>query len=336
MVARSQEKKDTIPPFIGITYQPIIKWHVFGISDGKGGDLTYTFNMNSATTYEGSFRIDGLRIGLSAQIEDNLVGKVHRWGGSVGLKNYWIKLQSVKMSGAVDWNGELPPGFLQHLDFNTTFFSIEILKTVNKKRYIDGSWQVQPVESNMGFYWGLGYMSVALPIKLRTLIEPETSEYPIFGYSAYDSLFKAQFYTACFGFDLLRQLCFTGGKNGLSPNTPPSRFGVYASTQDKIGFGQGKVSRYGVAMAEALNPGYSVTKDKYFSVAVDYHLSLGFRYLFRPKPFFVIAATGYDLGGAMVACFNGNKTHTDLNVSPETFLIHHGVSFRLLVSYIGK
>ncbi len=111
---------------------------------------------------------------------------------------------------------------------------------------------------------------------------------------------------------------------------------MYAATQDKIGFGQGNISSSGVEMAEAMNPGYKVRKQKPFSVAVDYYLSLGFRYYVTQKPFFVVIAAGYDLGGAFLATFNGNKTHSVLALSPDVYLINHGVSFRILVSFIGK
>ncbi len=72
----------------------------------------------------------------------------------------------------------------------------------------------------MGFYWGIGYISVSLPVKLTTFIHPEIQKYPIHRQPAYDSLYKAQYYTACFGFDLLRQLSLTDGKQGFAHEKP--------------------------------------------------------------------------------------------------------------------
>ncbi|MHC1704100.1 MAG: hypothetical protein AB9846_09360 [Tenuifilaceae bacterium] len=339
-INNAQEKKDTIPAFFGISYIPKLNWAVQNITNDDGKFLKYNFNLNSFSSFEGNFGIRriGVKVGLSANIENNLVGKAYRWGGYLGYKNYWLRLQRSKVSGEVEWSGPLPAGFLSSHKFSSNYFNVEILKTTKKKRYIDGKWVVMPIENQMGFYWGIGYTSLGLPIKFSTLTTPGGRENQKFGIPAYDTLFTAKFYTASFGFDLLRNLCLTAGKSGLAPGIPPKRFAVYASTADKVGFGTGKISDYGVKMAEALNdPSLTFVDSKSFSIMVHYQLSLGFRYLITARPVFIILAAGYDFEGAAIMPFGGAAdTNKDLGYDALFYYMNHGVSFKIFISWMGN
>jgi hypothetical protein len=335
----AQSKRDTIPPFIGVSYIPTRTWFIHHITSADGDFLKYNFLGTSMSSYEGSFGISsiGMRFGLSAQVDDNIIGKVQRYGGYVGLKGFWIKLQGGSVAGSVNWLGALPPGFSSEYSFNNKTFSVELLKTFKKKRYIDGKWQVDRLESQLGFFGGIGYHSFALPVKVTTLTTPGGRENQQFGIPAYDTNFAGKYYTIGFGFDLLRQLSMSGGRHGIAYGTPPMRFAVYASTQDKFGFGSYQLSDHARVMGEALNPDKIMVDTKGFSFGGFYYLSVGFRYLIYAKPVFIILATGYDLEGAGIINFGGAAdTSTDLGYDTNMFYVNHGVSVKVYLSWVGR
>lgn len=337
--AIAESKKDTIPPFIGVSYIPSRSWFIHHINTADGDFLKYDFRGTSMSSYEGSFGIKsiGMRFGVSAEVDDNIIGKVQRYGGYLGLKGFWLKLQGGSVAGSVSWLGELPPGFSDYYAFNNKTFSVELLRTFKKKRYIDGEWQANRMENQFGFFWGLGYQSFALPVKVTTLTTPGGRINQQFGVPAYDTNFSGKYYTIGFGFDLLRQLSMSGGKYGVAPGFPPLRFAMYASTQDKFGFGPYQLSDHARAMGEALNPDKIMVDRKGFSYAGLYYLSVGFRYLISAKPVFIILATGYDLEGAAILNFGGAAdTSTDLGYDTNLFYVNHGVSVKIYLSWVGR
>ena len=333
-------KRDTIPPFIGVNYIPSLNWAVHHITTADGDYLKYNFNNTTLSSYEGSFGVRriGMRVGLSAHVDDNFIGKINRWGGYLGLKGYWLRLQGSSVSGSVDWSGTpLPIGFNSHYNFNNKYFTVELLKTFKKKRYINGKWETLHAENQMGFYWGIGYTNFKLPVKVTTLTTPGGRENQRFGVPAYDTLFSASYYTIGAGFDLLRQLCMTAGKYSMTAGRVPSRFSMYASTQDKIGFGKGQQSDHAKTMGEALNPGKTMVSRTFFSTSLYYNLSVGFRYYIPAKPVFIVFAAGYDLEGAAVINFGGAAdTSTDLGFDTNFFYLNHGVSFKIYLSWMGR
>lgn len=333
---QANNKKDTIPTFFGFSYIPSMNWKVFNITNDDGKFLNYKFDLNSQSSVEGNFGINkiGMSLGLSASVENNVIGKAYRYAGYIGIKSFWLRLQSSNVSGTAYWSGLLPAGYLGKFNFNNKYFNIELLKISNAYKKMAGGAEMNRM---MGTYWGIGYTSMAFPLKISTLTTPGGRENQKFGVPAYDTLFSANFYTACFGFDLLRQLCLTKGSVSVYPGKRASRFGVYSTTQDKIGFGPGKLSNYAVSMAETLNPNRKLVSPKSFTVLVHGSLSVGFRYLIDARPIFLILAAGYDVEGALVENFGGSAdTKTDLGYDANFFFINHGVSFKIYMSWIGK
>jgi len=333
--------KDTLPAFIGISYVPSLNWKVGFINHKVLKEpLSLKFNLTSMTTYEGNFGIRqiGLRMGISAQTENNLIGKAYRWGGYLGFRGFILKLQKSKISGTLTWNQNVDPvvfpGFIKSQNFSNEYFNVDLIKVAKKKRYIDGKWVVTPAESQIGFYWGIGYTSLAYPVELSTLVTEGGRENQVFGKPAYDPKYSVKSYNIGFGFDILRQLCLTGGRYGMTPGKPAMPFGVYFITQDKVGFGPGTITNYGVDMAEALNPGRIVVADKFFNVMVHYTLSLGVRYYFRTGPAAYIFAGGSDFEGAAMIPFGGAAdTNKDLGFDFTGAFFNHGVSFKLFVTF---
>lgn len=217
--ALSQSEGYTIPPFLGITFIPSLNWYANNPTTIHNDKLKYNFDQTTLSSYEGSFGIRsiGMRVGLSAQVDDNLIGKIQRYGGYIGLRGFGLKFQGTKMSGSVNWLGQEPPSFTNYHAFSNSHFTVDLLKSFKKKRYIDGEWKLDPLENNMGFYWGIGYTKISLPVLMSTLTTPGGRENQIYGVPAFDTLFMAKYYTLGAGFDMLRQFCLTAGKYPLTP-----------------------------------------------------------------------------------------------------------------------
>ncbi|HOW20833.1 MAG TPA: hypothetical protein PLH74_04660 [Tenuifilaceae bacterium] len=319
--------QNNLPAYLGVSYIPELRWKVYFINHKSIGEpLSLNFDMTSMSSYEGNFGIRrlGVRMGVSAQTENNLIGKFYRWGGYLGFKNMLLRLQSSKMSGDLEWSGALPPGYYANREFSNKYFNIDLLKTAKS-----GS-----AFNDVGGYWGVGYTSMGYPVEISTLVTEGGRENQKFGMPAYDTLYSIKSYNICFGFDLLRQLCLTGGLEGFAPGRRAMRFAMYASTQDKVGFGPAKISDYGVSMAEALNPGRTAVTSKFFNVMVHYSLSLGLRYYIHPGPTVVIFALGYDFEGAMNAPFKGAADNAeDLGFDFLNYYLNHGVSFKIYLAW---
>lgn len=329
---------DTIPAFIGIWNTPKMHWYINFIQHSAiGKPLAIEFNTSSMMSLEGNFAIRriGLRLGLNANFENNMIGKAYRWGGYVGFKDYWLKIQRSSISGTLYWTGELPPGDYQsQADFNNSYFNIDILKNFKKKRYVDGKRQLYATD-NSGIYWGFGYTSMGFPVELATLTtEGNFPDDLKFGKPAYDKFYKIKSFNISGGFDLLRQLCMVGGRYGSIPGKPPMRLAVYVSTEDRLGFGSGKLTSYGVSMAEALNPGRKVSSPSFFNGNVHYFLSLGLRYFIKSGPSLIVFAVGYDFEGTAFFPF-GAKTRKkeDLGLDFSGIIFNHGLTFKMYIAF---
>lgn len=334
--ANSQSKKDTIPSFLGFSYMPSQNWKVWNIVTDDGDYFKHKFDVNSQSSIEGNFGINriGLRLGLTANFENNLIGKAYRYGGYIGYKRFWLRIQSSKFSGSVEWTSPNPTTFARKNNFSNRYFTVELLRMSNAYKRMAGGVQVNRI---MGTYWGIGYTTISVPLKVSTLVTPGGRENQEFGKPAYDSLFRGQYYTACFGFDLLRQLSLTGGRVSAVPGKRAMKFGVYAATQDKVGFGPGEHSSFAVRMAEEQNPGLKFVNPRGFSALVHYYLTVGFRYYIDLKPAFLVVAAGYDFEGASIFNFGGAAdTKKDLGYESSFFYIAHGVTFKIYLSWFGK
>lgn len=322
--------KDTLPAFVGIWYVPKLSWFVhYTQHSAIGKPLTVDFKTSSMMSVEGNFAIRhiGLRLGLGAQFENNIISKAYRWGGYLGFKGYWLKIQGSNIAGTLHWSGELPPGsYYNQLDFSNSYFNIDLLKNFKWKSGAD--------EEKMGFYWGFGYTSMGFPVEIATLTtEGNPAEDMKFGKPVYDPLYKIKSFNLSGGFDMLRYLCQTGAKHGVIPGMPPMKLALYAATEDRIGFGSGKLTSYSINMAEALNPGREVSSPNSFNVNVHYFLSVGLRYYVKTGPSLMVFAVGYDLEGTAFFPFGYNANNSDdLGLDFTGVLFNHGVSLKLYLA----
>lgn len=339
-------KKDTIPAFIGYSFIPSLTWKVHPnekvfpkfMRDKKYEReryLKYEFDFNAMSSIEGNFAIRklGIRWGLSANMENNLIGKAYRYGGYLGYRSWWLKIQNSKISGEATWTGQTVIGIPNSCKFSNKYFNIELIKASNMYKHMGGG---DPTNILLGTYWGVGYTSLGVPLELETTVTATDVADLKFGVSSFDSLFTAKYYTAFFGWDMLRQLCQTQGRYGIEPGKPAWKLGVYNTCADKIGFGSGRLSDHGIYMAEALNPGKIIEKNKGFSFLIDFSLSLGLRYYLRIKPLFITAAVGYDFSAMIITGGPAAQNNKQLGYEYDPLVINRGVSFKLFVSWINN
>ncbi len=246
-------------------------------------------------------------------------------------------IQSSKIEETLSWKGQLPPGeYFRQIGFQNSYFNIDLLKNFKLKRYVDGEWKSDDVEENkMGFYWGFGYTSMGFPLEIATLTTKGNPSKDLkFGLPAYDSLYMIKSFNLSAGFDLLRQFCQVGGRYGLIPGRPPMKVALYLSTEDRIGFGPGKLTSYSINMAEDLNPGRTVTSPKFFNTNLHYFLSVGLRYYIKSGPSLMILAVGYDLEGTDFSPSGARvKEKEDLGLDFTGILFNHGVSFKFYLAF---
>ncbi|HNV81489.1 MAG TPA: hypothetical protein PLO02_08605 [Tenuifilaceae bacterium] len=335
------QDRDTLPAFITYSYIPVLKWNVTSgdhLFYPKGHMfyrelyLDYTFNQNALSSIEGNFGIKriGLRMGVSVNMDNNLIGKVSKYGGYLGFKNFWLRLQTGNISGSVNWTGENVGGILTTCPFTGKYTNIELLKTSGIYKYMEGDVQQNRL---WGFFYGFGYTTLPFPIEFEAKVKPVGSEYPLNGTPFYDPSFKTSCYTILVGYDMLRQFCLSGGRFGVV-HSPASRFGIYSSNNMKVGLGSTTLSDVGVNNAHAQNPGYTLEETKSFMVWDGIIFTLGCRYYYANKKFFILAAVGYDLEWFTLLPFTPYPaTNTDLGYECGPFVLNHGFSFKVSIAY---
>ncbi len=300
------QDRDTLPAFITYSYIPALKWNVTNLNHLTFPSssklyrelyLDYTFNHNALSSIEGNFGIKriGLRMGVSVNMDNNLIGKASKYGGYLGYKNFWLRLQIGNISGSLNWTGENVGGFLTTCQFTGKYTNIELLKTSGMYKYWKGGAQAN---KPFGTFYGFGYTTLSFPFEFETTVKPVGSEYPLYGTPFYDPNFKTSYYTLLVGWDMLRQLCHTGGKSGFYTN-PALRFSLYANCNIKFGLGTGTLSDIGVNNAHAQNPGYTLVKTKSFMFWGGQTISAGFRYYYSNRNFFSLPLWGMIWNGSL-------------------------------------
>lgn len=302
--------------YFGYSVIPKSRWSTFTIQNKDEILFKPDFDINSMTSIEGNFAIRriGANLGISAQVDDNFIGKIYRYGGIIGLKGFALRMQTSKISGFAKWNGETNGGYYpSSVAFDEKFTAIDLIKSFGL------------------IYLGVGYQSYGMPLQLSLYIHDSGHSYSVRdGNPAYDVKSKGKSYNFSFGMDLLRDASVNGGAGY-------SKFAVYVQTFDKFGFGTTHISDEAVEMAEALNPGCTfVDTRKPFSAFVDYYASLGVRYIQDFGSTVLILGVGYDFEGLVYIPYgksylkvNNNEMVANINGG----FINHGISVKMYISF---
>lgn len=197
-------------------------------------------------------------------------------------------------------------------------------------KYMGGN---APIVNNFGFFYGFGYTTLSIPIEFEAMVTPGGRENQVYATPFFDPNFKSSYYTLLFGYDMLRQLCLSGGRFGLL-SSPAPRFGMYASNNNKFGLGPGTLSDIGINNAHAQNPGYTLAKTKSLMIWDGMNFTKGFRYYYANRKFFLLAAVGYDLELFILSEIGSfAETNTDLGYDCDPFILDHGFSFKVCIAY---
>ena len=307
----------TLQRQLGAAFVPINEWGVHSIT-GQTQWLKYDFSPQAFTTYQAAYSMQRipLVVGLNAQFEDNLVGKAYRIAGFVGIKRIMLRVESGKIRGTARWTGTPIQGASTSIPFDNRYTNIDLLYLPN----------TPSLKGNL-FYYGVGFTSFKMPVQINTLTTESGKGSQKFGVPVYDSLFSVTAYSLVFGFDLI-------ATEASNPKAFKGGFGMFATTQDKFGGGMSKMSSEALKRAEDANPLRTAASSNLPAALVEYNLSVGFKYSQRIGSGIIIAALGYDFGGAMLADFSGGvSTKNNLGFDPSFYYVHHGVLLRIYAGW---
>ncbi|HCT30630.1 MAG TPA: hypothetical protein DIW31_07815 [Bacteroidales bacterium] len=314
----SAEKQSKVPFILGVSWVPSNSWGFSSIIAQKQL-LKYDFDATSMTTWEGSItgRKMPLRLGVNVQLEDNFIGKLYKFSGYLGFKRTYLRIQTGKISGNAKWTGNVIPDYSPTFPFSYHYTNIDLLLSLGKSKMA-------------GTYIGLGYTSLKVPIQVNTLITQSDQAHQKYGIPVFDKKFSIMAYSFLFGFDLMQSEAIT--KKGIIRSKPG--FGIFAATQDKLGFGMSYLTDQAIKKAEEVNPGRKSVGGDLFTGLVEYQISVGPKWSTNIGKGIFIIGLGYEFSGAMVANFSGAaKKITDLGYDPSLLYYRHGVIFRSFFSW---
>ena len=146
---------------------------------GQNYFLKYEFDANSFTSYEGALTDSktGLNIGFTAEVDDNMVGKINKFSGYLGIKSLMLRLESGKMRGNASWIGSSVTAMAQQVEFDNKYKNVSLVKWIGKA----------PID-----YIGISYISFGLPIQIDTMYTNSDKTKQRFGNPVYDKDFEAK------------------------------------------------------------------------------------------------------------------------------------------------
>ncbi len=107
------EPGGAIQSVIGVDVMPRVEWSFPSILNAHGTDeMDYDMEATGFTSYSTNVRINKINtsLGLSAVVEDDLVGDVDQFAGYVAVKNVFFRYSLGKIRGTGVWTGDLARG----------------------------------------------------------------------------------------------------------------------------------------------------------------------------------------------------------------------------------
>jgi hypothetical protein len=305
----NQTDKNYVPFIVGVSAIPSNGWGVNSLI-GQKQWLKYDFNATSLTTYEGA--ITGKRIpfklGVNAQFENNLIGKLHRFSGFIGSKRTMLRIQVGSIEGDARWTGTEVSALPNTFSFKNKYANIDLLYYPKAQAF---------------FYFGVGYTSMKIPVQLNTLITSGGKADQKYGVAVYDTCFAIKTYSFLFGFGNMTTEIIKRS------NPKKSRVGMFFNTQDKFGLGNSSISKKAETAAELMNPGNTSVGRNSFSALVEYNLALGAKLTTDFGRTRLVVAAGYEIAGALIASFQGAATKSgELGFDPSFFYLRYGFVFK--------
>lgn len=175
-------------------------------------------------------------------------------------------------------------------------------------RFVTVDLPYYPASPASQFYFGLGYTSYQLPTQLECLVLSPSEVPYLFFLIWFDTLYSA--------FMQVESIMNTG---------------------DRFGAGLSDISDEAKAWVEAANPGRQLYDSHQFTMMVDYSLTLGLRWTGDVCPARLGLGVGYSVGGqvimAMSSSFQPISRVDQVEASPNLYLAHHGLIFKVSASW---
>ncbi len=290
--------------------------------------LEYKFAADAFTIYEGALTDSktGLNLGFTAEIDDNIVGKINKYSGYLGIKSLMLRMESGGMKGSAVWTGLSVSSMPARVDFDNSYNNVSLVKWIGK----------MPVD-----YVGISYVTFGLPIQIDTMYTNSDKTKQVFGNPVYDENFEAKIYAISFGFDtLVTPLIFPDAAErsefykAMSGSEKKSNgIGAFCSMQDLFGLGSARVSDKALTFAELANPagGRKAVDGKHTVGYVAMDLSLGLQYSIKNK--FAIGL-GYNWAVTSLIPFGGGAdNNTELGYTYSFNLLRHGPILRAYFAF---
>ncbi|MEA2081597.1 MAG: hypothetical protein U9O97_02520 [Elusimicrobiota bacterium] len=295
---------------------------------GENYYLKYDFDADSFTSYEGALTDSktGLNIGITAEIDDNIVGKINKFSGYLGVKSLMLRLEHGKMKGTASWIGSSVTAMAQQVKFDSSYNNISLVKWIGKV----------PVD-----YVGISYVTLGLPIQIDTMYTDSDKTKQRYGNPVYDKDFEAKIYAFSLGFDtLVTPLIFPDAaerselyKQMAASKKESKGLGFFCSMQDLFGLGSARVSDEALAFAEAANfdGGRKAVDGKHTVAYVAMNLSLGLQYSVKNH---IALGLGYNWAVTSLLPFGGGAdNNTELGYTYRFNLLRHGPILRAYFAF---
>jgi len=296
----------------GITMVPSVHWSSSFISNDTY--LDEDFNPTALTSYEGALAHNqlGLKLGINALVDNNLVGRLDRFMGWIGKNDYVLRVQKGKLRGHATWNTTLASNEVRDFDFSNDYNAVDLIK-----EFDEGAG-----------YFGIGYVSLEMPVQVNTLWTDSDRANQHNGVSVYDPDYKMKIYAFLFGFDTM-----SADVKHKTADTK-GKFGFFMSTQDKFGAGTGKISDAAVKSAVELNTGRTPVDPSLTVLYVDYDASMGVQWTKTGERASVGLGLGYNIGGSLFASIGGAADNsTELGYDSSFMLYRHGPMIKAYVAF---
>ena len=273
-----------------------------------GGRLSYVINNSPFTTYEGGFvnTTTGLSLGVSLDVDNNLVGKLNRVMGYVGFHGFFLRVQNATLKGTADWEGKALTGQPLSYSINTTYQNIQLIRGLQDEK----EW-----------FWGFGYSTLTLPVQVSVWGDINRV------YTNYDSVDPAsqlKIYSLLFGFDTLNWYSLKAN-DGL---------GFWCFTQDMLGYGSQSVDPTVEQRIKTFYSGRTIPSSL-TTTLIDYTLTIGMKWERRFSSTGWGFGFGYNVHGMLfMSGWNVRGSgDSDLNAYSTTGLSGHGPQFKLIASW---
>jgi len=293
---------------------------------GQNYFLEYDFVADSFSTYEGAMTDEklGLNIGLSAEMDDNFVGKINKFSGYLGIKSLMLRLQSGKMRGSASWTGDPVAGMADKIDFDERYSDVSMVYWIGKAPFD---------------YLGFSYISFGLPIQVDTMKTESDKTKQVYANPVYDKDFEAKIYAVSFGMDtLVTPMLFPDSAERsefyrvmAESNKKSKGLGAYVSMQSLFGLGNARVSDGALLLAEAANPGRTAVDGKSLVGYVAMDLGFGLQYSIERK---FSLGLGYKWSVTSLTPFGGGADNsTELGYIYTFDLLRHGPVLRAYLAF---